>query len=206
MPAQRPPRKSHSWGAAHFQPALSQAAPSGAHTGGASAPGELKASDQEAPHKGWDRGQASQGGKALRKVLTSGKWSPQRHAMMRNLVSGEKITSVAGHGAPGRRGLRKRRVPVETALDAARRGGERTQGAGGSQRASGNGRDGTGRPLKDGLCRGGRPAGCAVQLSAGHLGRSWFFRNLFQRKDSESQRILGSRNRNRDMCLLAQNT
>ena len=39
MPAQSPPRKSHSWGAAHFQLELSQAAPSGAHTGGASAPG-----------------------------------------------------------------------------------------------------------------------------------------------------------------------
>lgn len=47
-----------------------------------------------------------------------------------------------------------------------------------------------GRPLKDGLCRGGRPAGCAVQLSAGHIGRSWFFRSLFQGKDSGSQRIL----------------
>ena len=32
-----------------------------------------KASDQGTPHEGWEKGQTSEGGEALRKVLASGK-------------------------------------------------------------------------------------------------------------------------------------
>lgn len=127
--------------------------------------------------------------------------------MMRNLVSGERITSVAGHGVPGEKGAQKadgslwgRPWTLDAEVESVHRGQGEISGL--LEMAE----TGPGRPLKDGLCRGGRPAGCAAQLSAGHMGTSWFFRNLFQRKDSESQRILGSRNRNRDTRLLAQNT
>ena len=65
---------------------------------------------------------------------------------------------------------------------------------------------GPGRPLKDGLCRRGRPLALVYSFlrdtweGLGSLGA------CFKGKTADPRGSFGSRNRNRDTCLLAQNT
>ena len=126
---------------------------------------------------------------------------------MRSLVSGERMMGVAGHGVLGEEGAEKVggslwRWPwmPDAEVESVHRGQWEISGL--LEMAE----TGPGRPLKDGLCRRGRPLALVYSFlrdtweGLGSLGA------CFKGKTADPRGSFGSRNRNRDTCLLAQNT
>ena len=127
--------------------------------------------------------------------------------IMRSLVSGERMMGVAGHGVLGEEGAEKVggslwRWPwmPDAEVESVHRGQWEISGL--LEMAE----TGPGRPLKDGLCRRGRPLALVYSFlrdtweGLGSLGA------CFKGKTADPRGSFGSRNRNRDTCLLAQNT
>ena len=146
---------------------------------------------------------------------------------MRSLVSGERMRGVAGHGVLGEEGAEKVggslwRWPwmpdaevesvhrgqweISGLLEMAETGPGRPLKDGLCRRGRPLAETGPGRPLKDSLCRRGRPLALVYSFlrdtweGLGSLGA------CFKGKTADPRGSFGSRNRNRDTCLLAQNT
>ena len=126
---------------------------------------------------------------------------------MRSLVSGERMMGVAGHGVLWEEGAEKVGGSLwgwpwtpAAEVESVHRGQWEISGL--LEMAE----TGPGRPLKDGLCRRGRPQAVLYSFlrdtweGLGSLGA------CFKGKTADPRGSFGSRNRNRDTCLLAQNT